>query len=564
MRAAPRSRSASSRPDRWARSRPRSGVGSPALHRARGREPGQARHRRVRRVTRRARLTARTPPRGCARPLRSPRHRRHQPARHRRGVGHQPPHADLPLRLARGPAGRGDAAVEARQRAVMTATYDTDLPPLEAGAKYWEETVEATLRYGPLFFELAAHAMQGKDHAAALREELIAAWLPSVTELCLAIGIPERPGRDPRAPRPRRRPGAAPRPARQRPARGGRPSRTCSLSYGGRHAFFPDRPYCRPRRGRVAVLVPLAGSVPTASASESHPTNAAKVFRWGNASVKDEFTAGSRSAGRSTSRAWCATSTACSPSTRRAGAAPSRATLTGSPRRYGRWEARVRGRQYGGPGTAFHAIWELVPSRARHCGGRGVVLSDYALNGRRSRMHARNLPNHDFTASKRMALRDNQFHTYAVEMTRTPHLVVRRHQGDPHRAPFGRRAPGRRTTSASACRRRPAPRCARVGCRWTGSRYYTPRAQEREVDQRPAAATHVVRRRLLRRGRTTQRLLRPRRALAPPREGQRLDRQLVATDQRQCSDQAEGREDRADHERRAEPVDQRRRQRRLR
>ena len=81
--------------------------------------------------------------------------------------------------------------VEARQRAVMTATYDTDLPPLEAAAKYWEHTVEATLRYGPLFFELAAHAMQGKEYAAALREELIAAWLPSVTELCRAIGIPE-------------------------------------------------------------------------------------------------------------------------------------------------------------------------------------------------------------------------------------------------------------------------------------------------------------------------------------------------------------------------------------
>lgn len=81
--------------------------------------------------------------------------------------------------------------VEARQRAVMTATYDADLPPLEAAAAYWEQTVEATLRFGPLFFELAAHAMQGKEHAAALREDLIAAWLPSVTDLCRAIGIPE-------------------------------------------------------------------------------------------------------------------------------------------------------------------------------------------------------------------------------------------------------------------------------------------------------------------------------------------------------------------------------------
>ena len=80
--------------------------------------------------------------------------------------------------------------VEARQRAMMTATYADDLPPLEAAARYWEATVEATLRYGPLFFELAAHAAQGKEHAAALREELIAAWLPSVSDLCRAIGIP--------------------------------------------------------------------------------------------------------------------------------------------------------------------------------------------------------------------------------------------------------------------------------------------------------------------------------------------------------------------------------------
>ncbi|HEY0948609.1 helix-turn-helix domain-containing protein [Nocardioides sp.] len=81
--------------------------------------------------------------------------------------------------------------VEARQRAAMTATYDEGRPPREAAAAYWEQTVEATLRYGPLFFELSAHAMQGKEHAAVLREELIAAWLPSITELCLRLGIPE-------------------------------------------------------------------------------------------------------------------------------------------------------------------------------------------------------------------------------------------------------------------------------------------------------------------------------------------------------------------------------------
>jgi Glycosyl hydrolases family 16 len=169
----------------------------------------------------------------------------------------------------------------------------------------------------------------------------------------------------------------------------------------------------------VAVLVPLTGSVPTASASQSHPTNAAKVFRWGNASVKDEFH------GRLAKR-WKVNKAGhvrnqngmlTLDSTRRSGTVT--ATLTGSPRRYGRWEARVRGRQYGASGTAFHAVWELVPTSGVHCGGRGIVLSDYALNGRRARMHVRNLPQHDFTVSKPMALRGNQFHTYAIEVTRS-------------------------------------------------------------------------------------------------------------------------------------------------
>jgi AcrR family transcriptional regulator len=80
--------------------------------------------------------------------------------------------------------------VERRQRVMMTAAYDAALPPLEAAMSFWEATVEAALTYGPLFFELAAHAMQGRPHAAAFGDELIAAWLPGVTELCLAIGIP--------------------------------------------------------------------------------------------------------------------------------------------------------------------------------------------------------------------------------------------------------------------------------------------------------------------------------------------------------------------------------------
>jgi AcrR family transcriptional regulator len=81
--------------------------------------------------------------------------------------------------------------VEARQRALMMSVHTAGLSPLEAAAHYWEQTVEATLRYGPLFFEIAAHAAQGRAHAESLRSDLVAAWLPSLSDLCRALGIPE-------------------------------------------------------------------------------------------------------------------------------------------------------------------------------------------------------------------------------------------------------------------------------------------------------------------------------------------------------------------------------------
>lgn len=175
--------------------------------------------------------------------------------------------------------------------------------------------------------------------------------------------------------------------------------------------------YAAPAAALVA-LAPLAGSAPTASASDRHPTNAAKVFRWGNASVKDEFHGQLAKRWQVNKRRHVRNQHGMLTldTSRRSGTVV--ATLTGSPRRYGRWEARVRSRSYGRTGTPFRAIWELAPSRKRHCGARGIVLSDHRINATRARMHVRSLPNHDYTASKRMHLRGNEFHTYAVEVTR--------------------------------------------------------------------------------------------------------------------------------------------------
>ena len=45
------------------------------------------------------------------------------------------------------------------------------------------------------------------------------------------------------------------------------------------------------------------------------------------------------------------------------------------------------------------------------------MLSDYQLGTTRAAMHVRRLPNRDFTVSKPLGLTNNQFHTYAIEVT---------------------------------------------------------------------------------------------------------------------------------------------------
>jgi hypothetical protein len=149
-----------------------------------------------------------------------------------------------------------------------------------------------------------------------------------------------------------------------------------------------------------------------------NPTNAGKIFRWGNKQWGDEF------------------KTALSPTwkvsqpglvrnqhgmltldTATTGASVS-ATYSGHNRTYGRWEARVRGRQYGSGGKPYTLFWELVPSnQPEHCGAGNLVLSQYTLGTNTAQMHVRTLPNADFGTSRWMYLNDNEFHTFAVEVT---------------------------------------------------------------------------------------------------------------------------------------------------
>jgi AcrR family transcriptional regulator len=78
--------------------------------------------------------------------------------------------------------------VEQQQRDLLATL--SDLPIAEQAEEFWRRVTEATLVYGPLFFELSAHAIQDLPHTESLKADLINVWLPPLIELCVRAGIP--------------------------------------------------------------------------------------------------------------------------------------------------------------------------------------------------------------------------------------------------------------------------------------------------------------------------------------------------------------------------------------
>jgi hypothetical protein len=85
----------------------------------------------------------------------------------------------------------------------------------------------------------------------------------------------------------------------------------------------------------------------------------------------------------------------------------------------GRWETRLRSAQLESGHHRYRVLTELVPAgdRAQRCGGKDVALASYTPRGRRATHYVRSLPDHAYVTSKRIGLHDNQWHTFAVEIT---------------------------------------------------------------------------------------------------------------------------------------------------
>ena len=152
--------------------------------------------------------------------------------------------------------------------------------------------------------------------------------------------------------------------------------------------------------------------------AESPPTNAAKVFQWGLAAWEDEFIKPLSKKWRTSHRRLVRNQVGMLTldSTRRSGTVW--ATVPGHGRRYGRWEARVRSEQNGRGGEKYGVLWELIPAGSYACGSKNLTISSYEVGHRRARMQIRTPKGASFSAGIRRDLKDNVWHTYAVEVTK--------------------------------------------------------------------------------------------------------------------------------------------------
>jgi hypothetical protein len=160
-------------------------------------------------------------------------------------------------------------------------------------------------------------------------------------------------------------------------------------------------------------------SAAPSTAVQSGPTNAAAIFQWGLSAWEDEFI-------DPLSRQWHTNhpklvrnqvGMLTLDGTRRSGTVW--AVVPGQAHRYGRWEARVRAEQNGRGGTPYRVLWELVPAGDHACGTKNLEIAGYHVGDRQARMRLHTPSGATYSATKRRALGDNVWHTYAVEITKS-------------------------------------------------------------------------------------------------------------------------------------------------
>jgi hypothetical protein len=159
--------------------------------------------------------------------------------------------------------------------------------------------------------------------------------------------------------------------------------------------------------------------IPSPDQTVIYPTNAAKVYRWGREKWSDEFEVGGLRKDWVNSKQGTVKTQSGMLTVMGYGKNYRVTTAANSVRaRYGRWEARVRIRETNHDGRQYRGYWELVPTGAFKCGAKSIVLASYKRGERRATGAVRVPENTQYSYSRRLALHNGWFHTYAIEITR--------------------------------------------------------------------------------------------------------------------------------------------------
>lgn len=162
--------------------------------------------------------------------------------------------------------------------------------------------------------------------------------------------------------------------------------------------------------------------VPTCIGACKHPTNAAKVFRWGLEEWEEEAEQKELDQNwRSNHPKLVNAQQGMLTIHAERGTNVVRVWPDNNKEAYGRWEARVRAVEVEDDHKTFTFNWELVPVKLKnyHCGAQSIVMASYRPGDSTKATGAvRTLKDRQFTYSTKLDLRSRAWHTYAVEVTK--------------------------------------------------------------------------------------------------------------------------------------------------
>ena len=176
--------------------------------------------------------------------------------------------------------------------------------------------------------------------------------------------------------------------------------------------------------GLLMLTLSPAAVTPVAVADHVHgapgPIHAGNTFGWYQfGAFRQEFVGPKPAYWKTTGRGIVRTQNGMlTLMTTRKGSVAAKLDLPGNT--YGRWEIRMRARRTGTTqgGHNYKVVTELVPAgtRDQHCGGRDIGLQNFTVGTNTVKSYVHTLPSNSFRGFKARHLKNDRWHTYAVEV----------------------------------------------------------------------------------------------------------------------------------------------------